>query len=274
MPSGTAHASALFGARNEILAFQVIVEAGDGGIRALSVALPELRSPIRIASCTRRPATIRATPSGVRSRSSPSNYMHVTTPSRASWVWEPGAPAAPRTPLGWKPVQLVPENARPGRGGFPLSVAPGRTQAIWIEIYTGRDRPAGVYEGRIDGARPTAAAPRAGVARALRLRAARREQHARDGLLSSDQPELYHGRNLDAAYHRFAHRHRIELVHAYDIATATAAVRPLHRGRLHARRAIRGPGRGRRQPIVPASFYGPGRDYDDRASAWRMPTPG
>ena len=25
---------------------------------------------------------------------------------------------------------------------------------------------------------------------------------------SSDQPELYHGRNLDAAYHRFAHRHR------------------------------------------------------------------
>ena len=30
----------LFGARNEILAFQVIVVAGDAGIRALSVALP------------------------------------------------------------------------------------------------------------------------------------------------------------------------------------------------------------------------------------------
>jgi hypothetical protein len=30
------------------------------------------------------------------------------------------------------------------------------------------------------------------------------------------QPEEYQGRNLDAAYHRFAHRHRVELVHAYD----------------------------------------------------------
>src|SRR4051812_3099036 len=34
----------LFGARNEIVAFQVIVEADGNGIRALSAALPELRS--------------------------------------------------------------------------------------------------------------------------------------------------------------------------------------------------------------------------------------
>jgi hypothetical protein len=29
-------------------------------------------------------------------------------------------------PMGWKPVQLVPENARPGRGGFPLAVGATR----------------------------------------------------------------------------------------------------------------------------------------------------
>src|SRR4029453_2962743 len=34
----------LFGARNEIIAFQVIVEAGPGGIAQLSATLPELAS--------------------------------------------------------------------------------------------------------------------------------------------------------------------------------------------------------------------------------------
>src|SRR2546423_11969182 len=35
--------------------------------------------------------------------------------------------------------------------------------------------------------------------------------------------DLYHGHNLDAAYHRLAHRHRIELVHAYDEQSVQAA---------------------------------------------------
>src|SRR5689334_24941025 len=37
------HKVKIFGARNEIIAFQLIVEAGQGGIKQLSVALPELR---------------------------------------------------------------------------------------------------------------------------------------------------------------------------------------------------------------------------------------
>ena len=64
---------------------------------------------------------------------------------------------------------------------------------------------------------------------------------------ASDQPELYHGRNMDAAYHRFAHRQRIELVHAYDIATARAALGRFTGRGLHARRTLRGPGPGCRQ---------------------------
>ena len=40
--------------------------------------------------------------------------------------------------------------------------------------------------------------------------------HAMMYYYESIQVELYQGRNLDAAYHRFAHRQRIELVHAYD----------------------------------------------------------
>jgi len=33
----------LFGARNEVIAFQLIVEAGSSGIKQLSAALPELQ---------------------------------------------------------------------------------------------------------------------------------------------------------------------------------------------------------------------------------------
>jgi hypothetical protein len=47
------------------------------------------------------------------------------------------------------------------------------------------------------------------------------------------QPELYHGRNLDPAYHRFAHRSRIELVHAYD-EVAVRASQGRSTARLHA----------------------------------------
>ena len=40
-------------------------------------------------------------------------------------------------------------DARAGRGGFPLAVGPGLGQALWVEVYVGRDRPAGVYEGTL-----------------------------------------------------------------------------------------------------------------------------
>ena len=54
--------------------------------------------------------------------------MHVLVASHADWVYAPGSPAAPRDPTGWKPVQLVPERARPGRGGLPIRVGPNENQ--------------------------------------------------------------------------------------------------------------------------------------------------
>ena len=80
-----------------------------------------------------------------------------------------------------------------------------------------------------------------------------------------DQPELYQGRNLDAAYHRFAHRHRVELVHAYDEARVEA-----NRGRFDGRGlpacgGLRGAGRGRRQHASSrVSFYGPGPAFETK----------
>src|SRR4029079_5992947 len=140
----------IFGARNEIIAFQLIIEADQRGIERLTVALPQLvqkgsNARLRYASPTSDPTSYTGRPIQIFSV----NYMNVEVPSHAEWVYKPDSPAAPKDPTGWKPVQLVPENARAGRGGFPLRVGANQNQSVWIEIYTDRNLPAGVYSGTI-----------------------------------------------------------------------------------------------------------------------------
>jgi hypothetical protein len=260
----------IFGARNEIIAFQVVVEAGRDGIKSLTARLPELRlkggdARINYAPPAADPTDYVGRPIQIFSV----NYMNVTEPTHASWVFKPGSPAAPKDPLGWKPVQLVPQNARAGRGGFPLTVAPSQNQALWFDIYAARNLPAGVYRGGVeinaDGRRTRLPVELELFDFTLPDENSMQAMVYYEGL----QPELYHGRNLDAEYHRFAHRNRIELVDAYDIETARAA-----RGRFTGEdftRAERyeGPGEGVGNRIIPRTFYGPGKLFDERESAWR-----
>lgn len=256
-------------ARNEIVAFQVIVEADAAGMGTLSASLPELRRRGAADAITYAPPAIDPSLSAGRPIQLFSvNYMNVTAESHADWAWKPGSPAAPRDATGWKPVQLVPENARAGRGGFPIAVGPGLGQAIWIEIHVGRDRPAGVYEGTL-----TLTADGRATALPVELRVFDFAVPDESSLpvmvyFEPDQPVLYQGRPLDAAYHRFAHRHRVELVHAYDEAKVEA-----HRGRFDGsdfrkERGYEGPGEGVGNTFVPASFYGPGPAFQERLSAW------
>jgi hypothetical protein len=260
----------LFGARNEIISFQVIVEAGADEIRKLAVGLSELRQRggggrIRYAPPGRDPSRTVGRPIQLFSV----NYLNVTTPTRAGWIYRRDTPSAPKDPLGWKPVQLVPENAKPGRGGFPLRVEPRTNQAIWIEVYTARDLPAGIYQGnvRVDVDGQTTTLP-------LELELfdfTLPDENSMHAMVyyQSSQPREYQGRDLDEVYHRFAHRQRIELVHAYDVASARAAMGRLRGGDFTRARGYEGPGEGIGNKIVPASFYGPGEEYDERASAWR-----
>ena len=260
----------LFGAGNEVLAVQVVVESDTKGIAALSASLPELRrrgGPDRITYAP--PAPDPADSVGRPIQLFSVHYMNVTAPTHADWAWKPDSPAAPKDTTGWKPVQLVPENARAGRGGFPVPVAPRRNQAIWIEVYTGRGRAPGTYEGAItlkaDGQARV-------VPVALELMAfALPDENSMNAMVyyEPDQPELYQGRNLDDTYHRFAHRQRVELVHAYDEAKVRA-----HPGRFDGAdftkaRGYEGPGEGVGNRIAPVSFYGPGRGWEDRPTAWR-----
>jgi hypothetical protein len=255
------------GARNEIVAFQVIVEANAGGIRELSLRLPTLTSSadrIVYKAPAADPTDYVDRPIQIFSV----NYMLVSTASHASWVYTRGSPAAPPDPTGWKPVQLVPENARPGRGGFPVAVGANQNQAIWVEIYIDRARQPGQYRGEIDiradGARRTVPVTLDVFDFTLP------DENSMHAMLyyQSDQAERYQGRNLDKEFDRLAHRHRVELVHAYDEQSIEKVWGRFSGADFTHEQRYDGPGVGVGNVIAPRSFYGPGRDFDDRATAW------
>jgi hypothetical protein len=255
------------GARNEIVAFQVIVEADGRGVRELSLRLPALASGS--SRITYRPPAEDPTDYVARPiQIFVPHYMSVTSSSHASWVFTRGSAAAPPDPTGWKPVQLVPENARRGRGGLPVAIGPDENQAIWIEIYVDRRRAPGRYRGSIE---LTADGARSSVPIELEVfDFALPDENSMHAMLyySSDQPRRYHGRALDGAYHRLAHRHRVELVHAYDEQTVQAAWGRFSGADFTAGQAYEGPGEGVGNVLAPRSFYGPGRGFDERATAW------
>ena len=257
----------LLGARNEIVAFQVIVEAGARGVRELSLDFPGLTSAndrITYRAPGPDPSDFVNRPIQVYS----ANYMLVTTSSHASWVFRRGTPAAPPDPTGWKPVQLVPENATKGRGGLPVAVRPNENQSIWIDIYIDRSRKPGRYRGSIaiaaDGTRRTLPVELEVLDFELP------DENSMHAMFyyTSDQPERYHGRNLDPVYHRFAHRYRVELVHAYNEKTMTGAAGRFTGTDFAASAGYEGPGAGVGNVLAPRTFYGPGTEFDDRASAW------
>jgi Domain of unknown function (DUF4091) len=264
------HRIKIFGARNEIIAFQLICEANPRGINKLSVALPSLKQKNGTAEIVYAPPVSDPTQyAGRPIQLFPENYMHVSAPTEARWIYKPGTPSAPKNPTGWKPVQLVPENAKPGKGGFPLKVEPSQNQAVWIEVYTARKLPAGIYQGNV---RVEADGERREVPIELELfDFTLADENTMSAMVyyEGSQTDLYQGRNLDAVYHRFAHRQRIELVNAYDEQSGLQAHGRFSGDDFTPAQGYEGPGEKVGNRIIPASFYGPGDGYDERASAWR-----
>ncbi len=261
----------IFGARNEIVAFQVIVESGTEPIQQLSVRLRELRQQkgsdrITYLAPANDPTDYVNRPIQLFSV----NYMHVDKPSHAEWVWKPGSPAAPADPTGWKPVQLVPQNAKPGRGGFPLRVDKLQSQAIWIEVYLNRNLTAGIYNGDVEIG---ADGEKQHIPVELELfDFTLPDQNSMHAMIyyESLQPRMYQGRDLDAEYDRFAHRQRVELVQEYDVEKAKAAASRFNGEAFTSKNRYEGPGEGVGNRIIPRTFYGPGKSFDERASAWQQ----
>jgi hypothetical protein len=235
----------LLAARDETIAFQVIVESA-AGIGSLDATMAPLVSKA-------------GAPLEASLEVFAQHYLHVTRRTRATWVFRPDTPAAPSTSLGWTPVALVPLSAPRGR---PASIAPTQNQGFWIDVHVARTATAGTYSGVVE-VHADRQVSRVPVDLEV-LDVALPEAPTLPAIVyyERSQTDLYHGRNMDREYHQFAHRHRVEFTHAYDDTTIDAA-----RGRFDGEAftptaGYSGPGTAQGNRVIPRTFYGPGRDFD------------
>ncbi len=141
----------LKGLYNEVLAFQVIVETGSQGADNVEIAVtnPLHRSTGKAIGGS----TLMYGPAGTIELFS-QHYLYVREDRYTRPAWFYGSPeAASKQMTGWIPDALIPADATPGLGGFPVDVGPDRNQGFWIDLHLPRDQenfPAGLYEGSVN----------------------------------------------------------------------------------------------------------------------------
>ncbi|MCD6404847.1 MAG: DUF4091 domain-containing protein [Planctomycetes bacterium] len=111
-------------ARNEYVAFQVLIEGGGQGLEGVNISPSDLKSP---------DAHISAADFTLFCE----YYTRVTTPSKSP-AYSLGS--------GWYPDALIPLDLPKYRS---FSVPPARTQGIWVDLHVPADVPAGRYSGEI-----------------------------------------------------------------------------------------------------------------------------
>jgi len=270
----------IFGGRNEIIAFQVIVE-GDTIGSLVNASLPSLTrreggGSIVYTSPAWDPTDYRSRPISIFTE----NYMNITKATNCSWIYNQHTPSAPANPLGWIPVQLVPENAAASKGGLPILVEVNANQGLWFDIYTAKGLMAGIYDGILTVTRngiPTAipielelfnfTLPDENTINTMIYNGPRSypKYHTigqsaenitvlnRQKIESADpDPEPS---AIEEAYDRMAHRFRVELVAGWNESYILANLKKFNGSLYTSANKYDGPGVGVGQKIIPRTFY-------------------
>jgi hypothetical protein len=136
------------GARNEVIGFQVIIEAEGTGARNVDVMLDSLRHDgYVLKNHTRADGPYDFV--GTRIELFLESYVEVT--ERSEWWFASARPLPDRAHLGWIPDALVPAQTRGtfehGTGGAPFQIGAQKNQAVWVDIFIPPDAPAGEFSG-------------------------------------------------------------------------------------------------------------------------------
>ncbi len=138
----------LFGARNEFVAFQLIIEADKNGAENINVIVSDLKNGNSVIPGS---MTGPSDPFDYRGRYMElftEHYLNMVKRSPPLWFFsETAVPSAYYT--GWVPDCLIPFSAPAGKGGAPFSIDPGTNQGVWIDILIPDDAAAGNYMGSI-----------------------------------------------------------------------------------------------------------------------------
>jgi len=289
----------IFGGRNEIIAFQVIVEGGVDGYE-VGASLQGLNrrggggSIVYLAPAW-DPTDYRNRPISIFTE----NYMNITKATGCSWIYNESTPAVPADPIGWKPVQLVPENATAGKGGLPIQVEANANQGLWFDIYTAKGLAAGIYDGILTVTRNGITTP---ISIELELFNFTLPDENTINTMIYNAPwsyPKYHTMDqsseeittlnrqkmesndhtieptaIDDSYDRMAHRFRVELVARWNESYILANLKKFNGSLYTSAYKYDGPGVGVGQKIIPRTFY-PDinstptvKGFDTQAEAW------
>jgi hypothetical protein len=135
----------LFGAQNEIIAFQLIINATSSGASNVTVRLDSLIGSSYVITNTGGigdPMNY----TGKRIELFVESYINVTTKSAGGHI----APKAisPAYYSGQIPDGLVPFEVGQSKGGSPFNIASNVNQGVWVDIYIPKDAPPDLYSGK------------------------------------------------------------------------------------------------------------------------------
>jgi len=143
----------LFGARNEIVAFQLILQADGSGATNADVTISDLTNGgYTIKGSHPLPAPNNYIGVGVELFTE--HYLNVSVlsgdPSTGYFNWSASAaPSVSGMTTGWMPDAMVPFSAASGKGGAPFNISANQNQGVWVDIYVDKGLPAGTYTGTI-----------------------------------------------------------------------------------------------------------------------------
>ena len=211
----------LFGSRNEIVAFQLILEADEAGAQEVNVTVSDLvngGSSLRGSHPLPAPNDYRAL--GVELFTE--HYLNITKPSWDSPCGGFGWDGNSKTHLtGWTPDALVPFSAAQGKGGAPFNIEANMNQGVWVDIYLPKLLPGGAYTGTITVSVQGATAASIPLELEVLPLTLPDENHyqtmvfySRENILRRHNsglctPEMW---EMVLNYNRMAHRHRIDLI--------------------------------------------------------------
>ncbi len=229
-PVWNGSAISLFGARNEFVAFQIILETGDAGAKGVKIVFDSLSligpQPYAITnqSKTRGPFTY----TGKCIEMFVEHYVDIKERSKADYIWWSSVRPLPDSDyVGLVPEQLVPFEApagtkKHGQGGAPFDINMRSNQAVWIDIYIPKAAPTGQYKGTIRIAESGSSQKPISVNLTVHNFTLPEETHLRNGFYPErrsladrhglrDTSEAYWA--MVRKYQMFLHRHRANLNH-------------------------------------------------------------
>ncbi|MFH1069732.1 MAG: glycoside hydrolase domain-containing protein [Candidatus Glassbacteria bacterium] len=258
----------LVGLFNEVLGFQIIVQADPGGAEGVEIRV----DPLVCAASGDVIAPAGGAAYGPRGYLDlfSQHYIQVVNPTNPNWYYgtSDSRAAAPARMTGWIPDALITPDALPGRGGFPLDVPACLLQGFWVDLYLPRDTTmaAGTYTGMVRVYQQGCAVDSLPLRLELLPHYLPDQNHTWVWLYHDSVERYYTGmvrEALERMLHYEAHRHRIDLVggfrphySAFD-STLMAAYRPWLDGSAYTEAAgYQGPGQGRGEWLFPIGMYG------------------